>query len=313
MVIQSNVLSILSRIIFMNFRDFTVEEALLFSFFSIYLYELEKNKELLNTLKAVVFHSDEANTDKDLKLAVKNYMKNHPRISPKNNDSVFLRIDDKEVISNLEKLFYFSINNVFLPEELTNEHKKAIRQSKTSIYTNPDLYIEVLGSNNILQYISLELKSTKQDKIPGSSAQQANPYEWTLFVKHSVNNGMELMSGLYANTVTGKLPFPDRSPRPQVSFSQLKNWNDAYRKHDKTGFRLTINTKDLDEKALVISDWERALVKDWMEYIKSDKKPNKWFDHTQRIFVTELILYYESLNSEDKKAFFNKNIKYVKE
>lgn len=294
----------------MNFKDFTVDEALLFSFFAIYLYGLERNKEILDTLKAVVFHSDEANTDKDLKLAVKKYMENHPRICPQSNDSVFLRIDDKEIISNLEKLFYFSINNVFLPEELTDEHKKVIRQSKTSVYTNPDLYIEVLGANNVRQYISLELKSTKQDKIPGSSAQQANPYEWTLFVKHSAN-AIDLISGLYANTVTGKLPFPDRSPRPQVSFSQLKDWNDAYRKYDKTGFRLTINTKDLDEKALVISDWERALVKDWMEYIKSDKKPNKWFDHTQRMFVTDLILYYESLNDEDKKAFFDQNVKHV--
>ena len=154
------------------------------------------------------------------------------------------------------------------------------------------------------------MKSTKQDKIPGSSAQQANPYEWTLFVKHSANS-IDLISGLYANTVTGKLPFPDRSPRPQVSFSQLKDWNDTYRKYDANGFRLTINTKDLDKKALVIFDWESSLVKDWMEYIKSDKKPNKWFDHTQRMFVKDLISYYESLSEIEKKAFFDKNLKHV--
>ena len=93
-----------------------------------------------------------------------------------------LDIDGNSIISNLTDMMQFSINNVFLPEELTEEHKKVIRQSKTSVYTNPDLYIEILGANQAVQYISLELKSTKQDKIPGSSAQQANPYEWTLFV-----------------------------------------------------------------------------------------------------------------------------------
>lgn len=294
----------------MNFKDFSTEDALIFSFFAMYLYGLEKNKVILDLLKAVVFHSDEANTDKDLKIAVKNYMISHPRINVQSNGMFLLDIDGNSIISKLTDIMQFSINNVFLPEELTEEHKKAIRQSKTSIYTNPDLYIEVLGANKAIQYISLELKSTKQDKIPGSSAQQANPYEWTLFVKHSANS-IDLISGLYANTVTGKLPFPDRSPRPQVSFSQLKDWNDTYRKYDASGFRLTINTKDLDEKALVISDWESSLVKDWMEYIKSDKKPNKWFDHTQRMFVTDLILYYESLSEIEKKAFFDKNSKYI--
>lgn len=294
----------------MNFKDFSTEDALIFSFFAMYLYGLEKNKVILDLLKAVVFHSDEANTDKDLKIAVKNYMISHPRINVQSNGIFLLNIDENSIISNLTDMMQFSINNVFLPEELTEEHKKVIRQSKTSVYTNPDLYIEVLGANKAVQYISLELKSTKQDKIPGSSAQQANPYEWTLFVKHSANS-IDLISGLYANTVTGKLPFPDRSPRPQVSFSQLKDWNDTYRKYDANGFRLTINTKDLDEKALVISDWESSLVKDWMEYIKSDKKPNKWFDHTQRMFVTDLISYYESLSAIEKKAFFNKNSKHV--
>lgn len=294
----------------MNFKDFSTEDALIFSFFAMYLYGLEKNKVILDLLKAVVFHSDEANTDKDLKIAVKNYMISHPQINVESNDIFLLDIDGNSIRSQFTDIMAFSINNVFLPDELTEEHKKVIRQAKTSVYTNPDLYIEVLGANKTTKYISLELKSTKQDKIPGSSAQQANPYEWTLFVKHSAKD-IELISGLYANTVTGKLPFPDRSPRPQVSFSQLKDWNNTYRKYDASGFRLTINTKDLDEKALVISNWERSLVKDWMEYIKSDKKPNKWFDHTQRMFVTDLISYYDSLSDIEKKAFFDKNLKHV--
>lgn len=294
----------------MNFKEFSTDDALIFSFFATYLYGLEKNTQILEILKDVVFHSDEANTDKDLKIAVKNYMNSHPQINVESSGIFLLDIDGNSIKSSMKDIMGFSINNVFLPEELTDKHKKLIRQSKTSVYTNPDLYIEVLGANRTTQYISLELKSTKQDKIPGSSAQQANPYEWTLFVKHGAND-IELISGLYANTVTGKLPFPDRSPRPQVSFSQLKDWNNSYRKYDASGFRLTINTKDLDEKALVISNWERSLVKDWMEYIKSDKKPNKWFDHTQRIFVTDLISYYDSLSDIEKKAFFDKNLKHV--
>ena len=295
----------------MNFKDFTTEEALLFSFFAMYLYGLEQNEDILSELKAVIFHSDEANTDKDLKKAVKQYMKNHPTVVVDGCGMFLLDIDRNIVASNLEDMMQFSISNVFLPEELTAAHKKIIKETKTSVYTNPDLYIEVVGISDTPQYISLELKSTKQDKIPGSSAQQANPYEWTLFVKHGGVGGIEIISGLYANTVTGRLPFPDRSPRPQVSFSQLKEWNDNFRKYDENGMRLTINTKDLDEKALIISDWERSLVKAWMEYIESDKAPNKWFDHTQRMFVVDLLSYYESLNEIDKKTFFEKNKKHI--
>ena len=62
---------------------------------------------------------------------------------------------------------------------------------------------------------------------------------------------------------------------------------------------------------MVIFDWESSLVKDWMEYIKSDKKPNKWFDHTQRMFVVDLLSYYESLNEIEKKTFFEKNKKHI--
>ena len=147
----------------MNFKNFSTEDALIFSFFTMYLYGLEKNKVILDLLKAVVFHSDEANTDKDLKIAVKNYMISHPRINVQSNGMFLLDIDGNSIISNLTDMMQFSINNVFLPEELTEEHKKVIRQSKTSVYTNPDLYIEILGANQAVQYISL---STESPPVP---------------------------------------------------------------------------------------------------------------------------------------------------
>ena len=89
----------------MNFKNFSTEDALIFSFFAMYLYGLEKNKEILDLLKAVVFHSDEANTDKDLKIAVKNYMISHPRINVQSNGMFLLDIDGNSIISNLTLLW----------------------------------------------------------------------------------------------------------------------------------------------------------------------------------------------------------------
>lgn len=294
----------------MNFKDYTVDEALLFSFFAMYLYELEKDEVILSRIKNVTFHSHEANTDKDLKIVIKEYMENKPRISIKTNDSCFLTIDEQCIVSNVNRLYGFSINKVFLSDDLTDEHKKEIKESKSSVYTDPDVYIEVLDPHNVIQHISLELKSTKKNKIPGSSVQQANPYEWTLFVKHD-SHSVELTSGLYANTVTGRLPFPDRSPRPEVSFNELKEWNEDHRTYDKRGFSLKINTTDLEQKALIILDWEQSLVINWLDYVKSDINSNKWFNHALRMFTVDLITHYDNLSDLEKKIFLDKNMKHL--
>jgi len=75
----------------------------------------------------------------------------------------------------------FEIKKVYLPNELGKELKKQISASKSSVYTSPDLYLEIHDGQDVY-YQSLELKSTKNNKIPGSSVQQVSPFEWVISI-----------------------------------------------------------------------------------------------------------------------------------
>ena len=83
---------------------------------------------------------------------------------------------------NIEDLKRYKISNVFLPEHLNTEQKKEISTLKKSVYTSPDLYLEITDGINIY-FESVELKSTKDNNIPGSSVQQISPFEWVIFIK----------------------------------------------------------------------------------------------------------------------------------
>lgn len=91
---------------------------------------------------------------------------------------------------------------------------------------------------------TIELKSTKQDSIPGSSIQQILPDEWVIFIKHTAKD-VDVVTGKYRHSINSKMQFPDRSPRPQVSFKKLKNWNDNFRNFEKN-----VLTYSLDENLM---------------------------------------------------------------
>ena len=111
------------------------------------------------------------------------------------------------------------VNRVLLPEDISDELKEIIKASKSSVYTNPDLYLELKLGDEI-SYESIELKSTKNDSIPGSSIQQIVPEEWVIFIKHS-GKSISISTGQYIHAINSKMQFPDRSPRPQVSFKAM--------------------------------------------------------------------------------------------
>jgi hypothetical protein len=115
------------------------------------------------------------------------------------------------------------VNRVLLPEDISDELKEIIKASKSSVYTNPDLYLELKLGDEI-SYESIELKSTKNDSIPGSSIQQIVPEEWVIFIKHS-GKSISISTGQYIHAINSKIQFPDRSPRPQVSFKAMSTWN----------------------------------------------------------------------------------------
>ena len=138
------------------------------NFMQIYMYELE---QLLNTkkreLKEISFQSDEANTDRPLKEFLKKLIENEFSKIPE--DTKISNLIFNDIIGfNIEELKKIQITRVLLPEQITDDIKKSICVMKNAVYTNPDMCLEILVDGEIC-YETIELKSTKQDSIPGSS------------------------------------------------------------------------------------------------------------------------------------------------
>ena len=99
------------------------------------------------------------------------YILEHNDISKTNLKSILIKNDTKSNTIDIGELITFKITNVFLPEELSKEQKEDITRSKKSVYTNPDLFLEIYDGKNTY-FESLELKSTKNNNILGSSVQK---------------------------------------------------------------------------------------------------------------------------------------------
>ena len=96
------------------------------------------------------------------------------------------------------------------------------------------------------------------------------------------------------------MQFPDRSPRPQVSYNILKNWNNEYRNFHNGVLSFEEDEKEND-KMQVIDDWQMLLSNRWMETLKTRKKVNgePWFNNNIRKFSLLLLEYYDSLSEEE--------------
>ena len=226
-------------------------------FIYLYMYELElwlneHSNEVLN----ISFQSDEANTDRPLKEYLKNVMENKCNRIIKLQSIHYIEICDYEKHCQRytldDKVMSAEVERVYLPDEISPELKTLLKKRKKAVFNNPDLCL-VINIDGKTEYETVELKSTKTDAIPGSSVQQVSPDEWVIFVKHG-KKGAEIITGQYFHAINSKVQFPDRSPRPQVSFSELKNWNNLYRKNDNTS--IVYNSADDESiKYELITDW----------------------------------------------------------
>ena len=207
-------------------------------FMSAFMYELEKKlNENLNFFDDVKFQFDEANTDQQIKIRLKNFiLKNF-----KNVTEIVENGKSTKVITTS-----FRIVNIKTPSELDEDDKRFIKNTRNSVYTNPDLLFFVDTGETIIR-IPIEVKSTKNDKIPGSSIQQVVPDDWVIFIKHNETNILEFATGKYVESISGTMQFPDRSPRPQVSFNNLKNWNNNFRKYENGKLEF-LNDENISEK-----------------------------------------------------------------
>lgn len=191
------------------------------------MYELEKYLETQKTeIQKISLWQDEANTDRPLKEYLKNLIENSFYEIPRQTSINYLVVGEKSEI-RVSTLMDMKISRVLLPEEITPAIKELLITGKTSVYTNPDVCFEIEFQGHTF-YESIELKTTKKDSIPGSSVQQVTPDEWVIFVKFSKND-VEVTTGQYINAINSSMQFPDRSPRPQVAFSEICNWNTSNR------------------------------------------------------------------------------------
>ena len=260
-------------------------------FLFVYFFQLESelNKDCkgLNLLK---FQSEEANTDEEVKVFFKDYISSNPTIKEGEIKELQIIRDYAYEEHKIDELMQFRITQVLLPNELSNAMKSEIASSKKSVYTNPDLYLQISHCENQVEYISIELKTTKNNQIPGSSIQQVSPFEWVIFIKHSDNDEVDVTCGFYINSITAKLPFPDRSPRPTIAFNNLKMWNTINRNVSNGTLIYRINDNEEQNKARILDNWEQVLCDEWMQTInKEPRNGEKWFNNTIRMYTLQLL------------------------
>lgn len=275
-------------------------------FMYAFMYELEQFlSKATSEIEKISFHSDEANTDKQLKEFIKKRIEKDFNCIPPTTIISQLTIiqDDTKRTIPYSHLLDLSITRVFLPNELTNEIKDRLFYGKTAVYTNPDLCFEISDGTNF-SYRSIELKSTRKDAIPGSSIQQIIPREWVIFIKHT-NNSIEIATGQYIHTINSKIQFPDRSPRPQVSFRDLSTWNILSRKVQDKHLYYINDEEDEKFKYELINDWQTHLAKRWVNMLFTDYvKPNEpWFNNSLRKFILKFLLKYDELNKQQQDNF----------
>lgn len=259
----------------------------IFLYYYFYYLELllQQRKAELGRIK---FQSEEANTDEFIKRYLKDVILENDRIPNNLFSGLKIRQDDKCDSYSFTDVANCRINAVFLPEELSERQKSEIMQTKRSVYTNPDLYLSVSDGVHT-SYHSLEIKTTKNNTIPGSSVQQVSPYEWTVFIKHA-GNVVEVTTGFYLNAITDRLPFPDRSPRPVIGFDTMQKWNKKNRTCSNKTIYFNFNSDELNFKIQCLRNWEEILCNEWMDTINKNKYGSeKWFNNTIRMFSLRLL------------------------
>lgn len=283
-------------------KEFSIFEA----FMLLYLKALEKNDTLLSDLGKVNFHLDEANSDKEAKAIIKKFMLENPILLNSPNLKIIQQSGDVDF--KLSAIKSIRVKQVYLPDELTEQLKDLIKSTKSnSVYTNPDILVE-LSNGQETKFFSVELKSTKKNEIPGSSVQQINPYEWVIFIKQG--NPIGIATGLYLNSITEKMQFPDRSPRPQVAFNTLKNWNKENFILDNNSLIFKVTQSEWDNKNKLIDNWKLVLVEQWLKIILDKNlvltNRSPWFNEALIMYADKLLAYYETLSEIDKEKFRNK-------
>lgn len=293
-------------------KDLTFKEKVEY-FMYPFMFELEAAlKDRTDELKSINFHADEANTDRELKEYMKELIETSLTKLPNTQKQFKLNyINSKEytLTFSYEDFGNIIISKVYLPDEINDEIKSIVKK-ENSVYTNPDLTLEITNGKE-KTYVPVELKSTKTNSIPGSSIQQITPTEWVVFIKHTKNE-IVVTTGQYIYAVNYAMQFPDRSPRPQVAFNELEKWNKEYRNFSEVSKEDEILTISISEdlfksKIELLEDWQGTLVDRWLGVIKQStiKRNEPWFNNTIRRYTRKFISEYEEMNETEKEELKN--------
>lgn len=111
-----------------------------------------------------------------------------------------------------------------------------------------------------------------------------------------------MTTGFYINSITEKLPFPDRSPRPQIGFKTLVDWNKKYRKVQDSILEISTITEITNAKIELLDDWQDFLANEWLEIIlKTErKKTEKWFNNAIRKFALKSLEHYDKIGEDER-------------
>jgi hypothetical protein len=129
------------------------------------------------------------------------------------------------------------------------------------------------------------------------------PYEWVIFIKRD-NQKTVVTTGFYINCITEKLPFPDRSPRPQIGFKTLMDWNKKYRTIENEIMTIATITEMNEDKIRLLSDWQDFLAADWLAIVLAQESKNneKWLNNTIRKFALKFLEHNEKLTEIEKET-----------
>ena len=95
--------------------------------------------------------------------------------------------------------------------------------------------------------------------------------------------------------------FPDRSPRPEVSFSALVDWN--IKNRIITNNKIIYNINEDDDVIQIVNNWQEILADRWVNIIFNNKnlKSNEpWFNNALREFTISLLEKYDNLSNEEQ-------------
>ncbi len=265
------------------------------------MYELELwlNNYKYQLLK-ISYQLDEANTDRPLKEYLKRMIEDliNKLMYLKDVKSVIINNTMYDIPQSVKDAF---VHSVMLPP-IYDDVKNILKKRKNAVFTEPDICLAI-NINGKLEYETIELKTTKNDSIPGSSVQQITPDEWVIFIKHTAND-VEITTGQYFYAINSKMQFPDRSPRPQVSFKELYNWNNRCRNINGNTVEYKAIGDEAEKKAL-LTDWQDVLAKRWTKIVfdKSNHKGEPWFNNNLRKFILQFLEKYDSMSDKEKDEY----------